>query len=163
MLERVHHEPPKIEVSDFALLKSATRAATRAAGPIASVSRETRLDGGTLSRAGNVNETNFIPIDDAVRVDAMSGDCRIVRMMARMLGYRLVPINSPVEQPALMHDAGTMAREAGELVSEVIDASADNIITPTEARRADDEAADVEHCVQSIRKKLHGVIAPKHR
>lgn len=159
MLERVN-EPNQIDVSDFSLLKAATRAAIRAAGPIASVARETRLDGGTLSRASNINETNFIPIDDALRLDAMTGDCRIVRAMAKLLGYRLVPLNAVEdEQPSLIHDAGTMAREAGELVSETLDISSDGEITPNEARRVDDEAAQVEHCVQSMRKKLHGVIA----
>src|SRR5689334_18590531 len=162
MLERVHAEPSKIDVSDFSLLKSATRAAIRAAGPLTVVSRETRLDGGTLSRAGNIEQTNFIPIDDALRLDAMTGDATITRTMAALLGFRLVPVEPKDEGPSLIHDAATMARESGELVSETLDVSSDGQITPTEARRGDEEAADVEHCVQSMRKKLHGVMA-KHR
>lgn len=160
MLERIHHEPPKIEVSDLSLLKAATRAAIRAAGPIATVSCDTRLDGGTLSRAGNVNETNFLPIDDAVRIDAMTGDCRIIRAMARLLGYRLVPVGTENGPSSLINDASEMARESGELVADALEADADGKITATEARLVDDQAADVEDCVQSIRKKLHTVIAP---
>jgi hypothetical protein len=38
----------------------------------------------------------------------------------------------------------------------------DGEITPTEARRADSKASSLEHCVQSMRKKLHGVIS-RHR
>ncbi len=161
MLERVH-APNRIEVSDFALLKSATRAAVRSAGPIAVLANETRLDGGTISRAGNLRETNYIPIDDAVRIDAMTGDCRIVRAMARLLGYRLVPINAQDNsQPSLVHDAGIMAREAGELVSDTIEVSADGNITPNEARIVDDGAAAVEHCAQSIRKRVHRVMVAR--
>ena len=162
MLERVNAES-KVTVSDFSLLKAATRRAVHDAGPMATVSRQTRLDQGTLSRAGNNNESNFLPIDDAVRIDGMTGNATIVRAMARLLGFRLVPIDAPNNQPSLIHDAADMAKQSGELVSEVIDIASDGTITPTEARLADDEAADVEHCVQSIRKKLHGVIAPKHR
>lgn len=162
MLERAHAEPSRIEVSDFALLKSATRAAIRAAGPIANVSRETRLDGGTLSRAGNIAENNFLPIDDAVRIDAMSGECRIVRTMARMLGYRLVPINETHgTDQALLNDAGEIARESGELVSNIVELSADGHFSPTDAKIVANDAGDVEHLVHRILKRCHGVMKSK--
>lgn len=158
MLERINASP-HIEVSDFGLLKAATRAAVKAAGAIAVVAEETRLDSGTLCNSYQLHKTNFIPIDDAVRIDAMTGDCRIVRAMARLLGYRLVPINATDERrSALIAEAGDVAREAGELVSEIINVSADGQFTPTDARHVDGQAADLEPAVHSIRKICHGVM-----
>ncbi len=145
--------------ADYAQLKSATKRAIELAGGPVALAKETRLDQATLSRAGNIEHSNFLPIDAAVDADRLAGEPVILRALARIAGFDLVPIKARHESANLVHDAGTMARESGELVSSAIEATADGTLTAREAREIDREAQDVEAVVASVRRQVHGVMA----
>ena len=145
--------------ADYSQLKSATKRATEAAGPLVEIARRTRIDAATISRAGNHNESNYIPIDVAIDMDRMSGDAVILRTMARALGYRLVPVDAPEFSADLRLKAGHVARESGELIAKTLEALSDGELSPREAMEIDHEAADVEHLVAGIRRHVHGVVA----
>lgn len=147
------------EFADYALLKSATHKAVKLAGPLAEVCRHTRLDAGTISRAGNMAESNFLPLDVAVDLDKLAGDDVILRAMARLRGYELVPIKKAHCAIDLVRDAGDAAKETGELVKAIADAARDGRYSPREAREIDGEAAEAEGVIASIRKRLHGFMA----
>lgn len=158
MLER--HRP--FAAADYAQLKSATRRAVSLAGPLDRIARkQTRLDAATISRAGNPEASNFLPLDVALDLDALAGDDVILRMMARLRGYDLVPIGRRAQQENLIKAAGDVAKESGELVHETINAAADGDVTPSEAKTIDAEAAQVEGIVACIRRHVHGVRAAK--
>lgn len=144
---------------DYVALKLAVKEATKLAGPIASIAARTRLDAGTISRAGNPRESNFLPLDVAIDIDALAGEPIILTAMARLCGYELVPLNVAHVTECLSLQAGHAAREAGELVAHAIEASQDKAITPAEAQRIDTEAAEVERVVSAIRRHMCGVIA----
>lgn len=141
--------------SEYAQLKTATRRALHLAAPLRAITEHTRLDAAALSRAGNPCESAFVPIDVAIDLDAMAGDDAILRTMARLRGFELVPMKGMGCAADLMHEAGEAARQTGELVSSAIDAGGDGRITKAEARKIDGEAADVEAVVANIRKMVH--------
>lgn len=146
--------------ADYLALKTATKEAVEACGPITETAKRTRLDAGTISRAGNPNESNFIPLDVALDLDSLSGDAKILRAYAALLGFELVRRKS--EQAItkeIISQAGDVAEQSGDLVSETIKAAADGSLTPAEAKRIDGEAADLERTIRFVRKTTHQVMA----
>lgn len=159
MLTRVKTERPH-EAAAYAALKTATRLASELAGPtLAHVCRRTRLDAATLSRAGNSDHSNFVPVDVALDLDTLSGDFTILRTLAKLSGFELVPLVPNHDALDLAIKAGHAAKEAGELVSATLDAIADGKLTPREARTVIAEADDLDRIVSSIKLHMHSVVA----
>lgn len=151
------------QAADYAMLKSATQKAAKLAGPLAEICQHTRLDAGTISRAGNMAESNYLPLDVAVDLDKLAGDDVILRAMARLRGYELVPIKKAHEAIDLVRDAGAAAKETGEMVKAIADAARDGRYTPREAREIDNDAAEAEGVIASIRKRMHGFMTAGRR
>lgn len=126
-------------------LKAATRRAVQMAGGSSAASKELRVDQGRLSRYGSPEDALYVPIDVAAELDKLAGDHVILRAWADMLGFEIVARDPLAEQ--LAHDvtalAGSIAKESGELISSTIEAIADGALTPREAQKVHDEAADV--------------------
>ncbi|MBR1193216.1 phage regulatory CII family protein [Bradyrhizobium sp. AUGA SZCCT0160] len=134
-------------------LKAATRRAVKLAGGPNAASEVVRAAASRLSQYGNHDVPIFAPIDVCAELDRAAGDPVILRAWADLLGFDLTPRNVDAAVAAdLAHAAGQVARESGELISAAIDASADGNLTPAEARRLDEEAADVEQKVVNLRK-----------
>lgn len=149
-----------ITPADRVALKEATDKAIDKCGmSLAEIAKFTRLDSGTLCRSASPNYSNMLPIDDAIVLDRLSGHDFILREMARQRGFELVPLKPSQRIVSLMRDAGNVARETGELTSEIINAQTDDNLTPREARAIDQQAMDVEGIVASIRRKVQGVMA----
>lgn len=159
MLTRVRESRPH-EAAAYAALKTATRLAAELAGPtLADVCRRTRLDAATLSRAGNTEHANFVPVDVALDIDKLSGDHPILRTMAKLSGFDLVPLVPNQEAHDLAVRIGHAAREVGEMASVALEAMSDGKVTPREAKEVLSEADDVERIVSSIKRHMHGVVA----
>ena len=103
--------------ADYAQLKSATKAACELASPLTEIVKHTRLDAGTISRACDLNRPSFIPIDVALDLDCLACDDVILRTMAALRGYNLVPIEHASNADNLIADAGKIAKTSGELIS----------------------------------------------
>jgi hypothetical protein len=129
---------------DYLALKAATRRATAEAGTLADVAKRTRLDASRLSKCGNPNEHEFLPIDVAMDLDALAGDDRILRAWAELRGYDLHrhEINNVAVEGMARH-IGAVGKESGELISEMCEAVADGKVTPAEALRIEEAAEDV--------------------
>jgi len=146
--------------ADYLALKTATKLAAELAGQsLGCVAKRTRLDAGTISRAGNPRENNFLPLDVALDLDTMTGDHTILRTYARLLGFDLVPLHSAAIVSGLSVKAGYAAREGGEMVAKILESAADGQVTPREAREVLKEADELELVTSAIKHDMHGVIA----
>lgn len=133
--------------------KAAVRRAVKQAGGPNAATDVVRADAPRLSRYGNSDAPEFAPIDVCFELDKAAGENVILRAWADLAGFDLTPRNSEaIVSACLASAAGQVARESGELISAAIEASADGKLTPAEARRLDQEAADVEQKVINIRK-----------
>lgn len=130
--------------SDYLALKAATRRATIEAGTLADVAKRTRIDATRISKAGNPNENEFLPLDVAMDLDALAGDDRILRAWAELRGYDLVKDEKGVAIEDMARHVGSVGKESGELISEMCSAVADGKVTPAEASRIENAAEDVK-------------------
>src|SRR4051812_48865915 len=130
--------------ADYLALKAATRRATMEAGTLAEVAKRTRLDASRISKAGNPNENEFLPIDVAMDLDALAGDDRILRAWAELRGYDLVRDEKGIAVEDMVRHVGSVGKESGELIAEMCSAVADGRVTPAEASRIEGAAEDVK-------------------
>lgn len=135
---------------DYLAIKAATRRATKEAGKLADVADRTRIDASRISKAGNPNEAEFLPIDVAMDLDALAGDDRILRAWAEMRGYDLHKIERGVAVENMARHIGAVGKESGELISEMCEAVADGKVTPAEALRIEEAAEDVRDNVTRL-------------
>jgi hypothetical protein len=134
--------------------KAAVRRAVKMAGGPNAAAEMVRSPASRLSEYGNHDRPVFAPVDVCFDLDKAAGDHVILRAWAELLGFDLVPRNVDAASVAadLAHAAGHVAKESGELISAAIEAASDGKLTPNEARRLDEEAADVEAKVINIRR-----------
>nr|WP_299805879.1 phage regulatory CII family protein [Tardiphaga sp.] len=114
------------------------------AGTLADLARRTRIDASRISKAGNPNESEFLPIDVAMDLDALAGDDRILRAWAELRGFDLVKDERGVAVESMARHVGSVGKESGELISEMCSAIADCKVTPAEATRIEAAAEDVK-------------------
>lgn len=153
-------EQPALTPEQTALKRATRRAVEQADGP-RRAAQAVRVDAGRLSRYGNLDEPNFAPIDVAFALDLASGEHTILRAWAALAGFELVV--STAASPAargLMHQAGTLAAQAGELVGTAIEAAADGAVSINEAVRIDNNAADVERAARAMRETAQHAMTP---
>lgn len=98
-------------------LKAATRRALELARPT-KFAPVTRVDAAALSRYGAISEPEkFMPIDVVVDLCRDIGSPILVEEMARLLGYRLVPIEEPAEGGKVdLQDISDLSRENSDVV-----------------------------------------------
>src|SRR4051812_37079712 len=94
--------------ADYLAVKSATRRACDDAGPLNSIAVHTRCDAARLSRYGNADGPEFIPLDIAMDLDALSGGDRILRAWAELRGYDLVRDEKGVAVEDARHHVSTL-------------------------------------------------------
>lgn len=145
--------------SDYLALKAATRRATLEAGTLADIAKNTRLDAARLSRCGNPSESEFLPIDVAMDLDALAGDDRILRAWAELRGYDLVKDERGVRVESMARRVGAVGKESGELLSEMCGAIADGKVTPLEAERIESAAEDVKDNVVRLQEDCRRIRA----
>lgn len=128
--------------ADYLAIKSATRRACDDAGPLHEIAACTRADKSQLSRYGNPDQPEFIPLDIAMDLDALSGGDRVLRAWAELRGYELIREEKGVAVENPVQHAGCIGKEAGEVlvaISEVMRKP-----TPTNAAKAERELQDLK-------------------
>jgi len=124
--------------------KAAVRRCVQMAGGCNAAAQVTRVDAARLSRYGNLDSPEFAPIDVCLELDVAAGAPICLRALADVSGFELTPRNVDAATAIdLAHAAGQVAKESGDLVSAAIEAGADGKLSPNEARRLHDEAADL--------------------
>ncbi|MGM4891235.1 phage regulatory CII family protein [Tardiphaga sp. 839_C3_N1_4] len=145
--------------ADYLAIKSATRRACEDAGPLHEIATNTRSDPAQLSRYGNPERNEFIPLDVAMDLDALSGGDRILRAWAELRGYDLVRDEKGVAVEDMTRHIGAVGVESGELISEMCNAIADAKITPREAEAIERRAEDVLDNVRLLQSDMRRVRA----
>lgn len=145
--------------ADYLAIKSATRRACEDAGPLHEIAANTRADKSQLSRYGNPDQSEFIPLDVAMDLDALSGGDRILRAWAELRGYELVRDERGVAVEDMTRHIGAVGVEAGELISEMCNAASDGKITPREAEAVERRADDVIDNVTLLKADMRRVRA----
>lgn len=146
--------------TDIVSIKAAVKLAVAMAGGPNAASAFTRVNASHLSQCGNDREPSNVALDVALDLDKKNSDPVILRAYAGLLGYDIVQREPSKEDgKQIIAQAGDVAEQSGELVSEIIRSAGDGEITPNEAKRIDGEAADLNQIVCGVRKTTHQVIA----
>lgn len=145
--------------ADYLSLKAATRRATMEAGKLADLAKRTRIDPSRISKAGNPNEAEFLPIDVAMDLDALAGDDRILRAWAELRGFELVKDERNIAIENMARHIGAVGKESGELISEMCSAVADGRVSPAEASRIETAAEDVKDNVVRLQEDCRRIRA----
>lgn len=143
-----HQRPRLFSDHVYQSLKTAMRQNVRAVG-----GQEVAA---TLSRIGHFasfgrycrrQDVEHAPVDVALDLDHEAGEPHVLRAMAQALGYVVIPLPSATASPEWFAHAGRMATEAGQMLSGISDALADDgKVDAAEIRRL----ALLDHCEQAI-------------
>jgi hypothetical protein len=145
--------------ADYLALKAATRYALESAGTLAEVAARTRVDPAQLSRYGNPENSQFVPLDVAMDLDHLAGAPVILRAYAERMGFELVPHEARVEKPAgLAEQIARVGGEAGDVLRVLADTYQEGV-TPARARVIDEQASEAIDALNDVREDARQVIA----
>lgn len=143
------------------MLKGATLRSLTMAGGGSVVQHSTRINEKTLSKqasGSDEHEKTFAAIDVAVEIDMLAGTPIITAMMAEMLGYQLVPINTEgsghVAEALAQRDAVHLMVEAMDAIKVFNDAMADNHLDAGEKRAVAKEFEDAIKAFRAIMARM---------
>lgn len=109
-------------------LKAATRHALELAGRANTFAMVTRVEPPALSKYASPAEmTAFMPVDVVLDLDREIGAPMLTQALARMLGYRLVPIEPDAAGTVGLEDLAEVQRETGDVVQKLATALPDGI------------------------------------
>lgn len=115
---------------DYLRLKSATRRLVRACGTEDEAATVTRVSRGKIGQYGNINNTDvsasFMPIDVVLDLEGSVGEPILTRELARMQGHVLIELPRVMVESEWYRSVGGLAAEAGEVVSRICRALADD-------------------------------------
>ncbi|MGD9766803.1 MAG: hypothetical protein AB7U62_04095 [Pseudolabrys sp.] len=144
--------------ADYLALKAATRRACEAAGPLATISTQTRVDAALLSRYGNPDVETFAPIDVAMDLDALAGGDHLLRAWAELRGYKLSRSDQHAadEAEAIVRHLAPVAKELSDVLGELANITAE---TPAAAARVEKEVAEAEDVLRKLTRACRAVRA----
>ncbi|OJX99511.1 MAG: hypothetical protein BGP07_03190 [Rhizobiales bacterium 63-22] len=138
-------------------LKAATSGAYQLAGGISRILDFTRVTTAPLSKYasfGDEHAESFVPVDVAIEIDRAAKSPVIVKEMAALLGYELVPVGggaTAAERPALTEiDAHIVLSEALDVSRAILDALEDGRIDAHERKHIGKEARESMRALQGI-------------
>ena len=139
--------------ADYAALKNAVRrACQQAGGGLRTLAAMTRLSAAQLSRFGDLDSDQSIPLDVALDLDSLAGQPVITAALADRLGYELVPLaRAMVENATIAQHLSTLARESGDALSTIAAALSDDHLSINELVQIERECGDLKAAVQSLR------------
>lgn len=132
-------------------LKATVRRLLELAGGVTSFEHVTRVKAPALSKYGSPDDAAaHMPVDVALDLMMDTGSTGILAIMAGMLGYKLVALDSTGQGAPLpdMRDAAELVQGNSRVVSTLAQAVADGHISAAEAREVSD---DIEQSVASLR------------
>lgn len=125
------------------VLDAAYHTAHEHPGGVPAVAQRMGVSANTLQhKVSLTNDTHHLSLREAVALQEVTGDARILHAMAGSLGYACVSLHADGNSTTLeqvMH----MAKEFGEVLGVVNDAVADGTVTPNEMRDCENKAAEL--------------------
>lgn len=126
-----------ISDKDQLALKAATRRAIDMAGGSDALQHMTRVKQAALAKYGSAGEDcadKYMPVDVAVEADMEAGSPIITAKMAKLLGFRLVPIEAEANAvlPVTLKDGLLIASEMADVVKVISAALEDGVVDSAE-------------------------------
>lgn len=140
-------------------LKAATDGAYVLGGGISCILPFTRVGVSTLSKYASFNDEHhdsFMPIDVVVEVERRAKSPVIIRQLAALVGYELVPCKRYDESARAVTeaDAHRVLKEAMDVAQAIIAAREDNRIDAAERKIIDKELVEAIRALESVRRAL---------
>ncbi|PRD42471.1 hypothetical protein C5748_16240 [Phyllobacterium phragmitis] len=152
------------QISDawFYRLKAAQRDLIKLAGQIERVAEITSISKSQVGRWNNTQDTDLIPLNAVLLLEAECGVPIVTAVMAELNGRRLAdPDEAQKSTGTILARYAETVRQAGELMSAGAKAFADGKLTPAEAQQMDRVANDVERSLSDLRKLLAAARSPE--
>lgn len=153
--DRTIIHPPELQAG-----KAATKALIRAFGGQEAAEAHTGKSQSQLSAYGGPNTPAFAPIDTVRALEACThgqpGHPLVTRWLAREAGYGLVRLPDASAAPTQWSAfVAALAKEGGELMAGICDdLTSGNDVSPAEAKRRLDDAADLVRVAVEIEAAL---------
>jgi len=143
------------------VLDAAYHTAHEHPGGVPAVAQRMGISANTLQhKVSLTNDTHHLSLRDAVAMQEVTRDARILHAMAGALGYACVSLHADCQFTTLeqvMH----MAKEFGEVLGVVNDAVADGTVTPNEMRDCENKAAELIAALNGTLAAVRSMM-PKH-
>ncbi len=122
MTDPIRKVPRLIEDGELRRLKTITAGALKAVGGGDAFEPSTRVRQAALSNYGNLAvPEKFIPLDVAIELDRAATAPLLIGEAARMLGFRLEPIDGAAASGISVSDAQSVAKESGDVVNKLLE------------------------------------------
>lgn len=144
----------------FHRLKAANRMLIKLNGGIEASAELASISSSQIGRCNSTTNTELLPITAVIRLEAECGDPVVTRAMAELHECTLVnPKDKPADGRCVMRDNGELQRLNGELQIGLAAATADMVITPTEAMVSLRNVEALERKIPDLKTSLTQIIA----
>ena len=127
-------------------------------GGVPALAQRMAMSSNTLAHKVSLNNnTHHLTLREAVTMQEVSNDHRILHSMAGALGYVCISLRTDTSHTTLeqvMH----MAKEFGEVLSSVNDAVADGRVTPNEMHACERQAAELTAALNAVLSSVRGMM-----
>jgi len=110
-----------------------------------------------INKVSPTCDRNHLMLDEAVRIEQASGDCRILFAHADELNYVCIPKPGAVDDEDVAHALSGLCAEFGDYLRKVDESMRDSRVTPNERRMLENELAEMVASAM----RLQGVLASK--
>lgn len=119
-------------------------------GGVPALAQRMAMSANTLAhKVGLNNTTHHLTLREAVKLQEVTGDARVLHAMASALGYTCISLRSDAGHTTLeqvMH----MAKEFGDVLGSVNDAVADGRVTPNEMQDCERQASELMASINAV-------------
>lgn len=119
-------------------------------GGVPALAQRMAMSENTLAHKVSINNTtHHLSLREAVTMQEMTGDVRILHAMAGALGYTCVSLRS-AQCGTTLEQVMHMAKEFGEVLASVNDAVSDGRVTPNEMLECERQAAELTASLNAV-------------
>ena len=127
-------------------------------GGVPALAQRMAVSENTLAHKVSINNTtHHLTLREAVTMQEMTGDARILQAMAGALGYVCVSLRS-IQCGTTLEQVMHMAKEFGEVLASVNDAVADGRVTPNEMQDCERQAAELTASLNAVLGKVRSMM-----
>ncbi len=143
-----------ISDEEIRTLKGETDSCYRLGGGVTGFEKLTRVTVGKLSEYASFDDKNkkrLIPVDVAIEADRRAKSPVVVKAMAHMLGWDLVPLGKPLTaQPVTEADAHRVLKEMMDVGQAIIAARQDNHVDGLDKKLIEKEVREAMRVLEQV-------------
>lgn len=102
-------------------------------------------------------DTHHLTLKEAMMMQDLSGDCRILHSMASSLGYVALEMSHECG-PSTLQELSQMVKEFGESIISMQEAVSDGVVTPNEMTKCEKEAAELVASINSALRSVRSLV-----